>query len=90
MCVRAHREGRGPRCSRVRSLSLLPDGYHIERDPEVLTLLRADGTVVGRFSARGVEWREVTLLAAADAGIVHPSSKGMTETSAHFPLTANR
>jgi hypothetical protein len=48
----------------------LPDGYHTERDADVLTLLRADGSVVARFSARGGKWPEVRLTAAVDAGIV--------------------
>jgi hypothetical protein len=46
---------------------VLPDGYDIERDADVLTLLRADGSVVARFSARGVELQEVERLAAQDA-----------------------
>ena len=47
---------------------MLPDGYHTERDADVLTLLRADGSVVARFSARGVEWPEVERTAAQDSG----------------------
>jgi hypothetical protein len=47
---------------------VLPDGYHTERDADVLTLLRADGSVVARFSARGVEWPEVKRTAAQDSG----------------------
>ena len=32
----------------------LPPGYYLDRsDPEVLTLRRAEGTVVARFSASG-------------------------------------
>jgi len=48
---------------------VLPDGYHTERDADLLTLLRADGSVVARFSARGVEWPEVERTAAQDAEI---------------------
>ena len=48
---------------------LLPDGYHIERDADVLTLVGADGLVVARFNARGVEWREVERAATKDAVI---------------------
>jgi len=48
-------------------LILLPDGYRIERDADVLTLLRADDSVVGRFSVRGVEWSEVKRIAEDDA-----------------------
>ena len=50
-----------------RPTPVLPDGYDIERDADVLTLLRADGSVVARFSARGVELQEVERLAAQDA-----------------------
>ncbi|MDQ3638985.1 MAG: hypothetical protein M3426_13500 [Actinomycetota bacterium] len=39
----------------MRGLSLeLPTGYYLERDPDILTLRRSDGSVVGAFSARGV------------------------------------
>jgi hypothetical protein len=46
---------------------VLPDGYDIERDADVLTLLRADGSAVARFSARGVKWKAVERTAAPDA-----------------------
>jgi hypothetical protein len=45
----------------------LPDGYHIERDADVLALLRGDGSVVARFSALGVAWEEVRRAATEDA-----------------------
>jgi DNA-binding SARP family transcriptional activator len=32
----------------------LPTGYYLERDPDILTLRRSDGSVVGAFSAQGV------------------------------------
>jgi DNA-binding SARP family transcriptional activator len=39
----------------MQGLSLeLPTGYYLERDPDVLTLRRSDGSVVGAFSAHGV------------------------------------
>lgn len=39
----------------MRGLSLeLPIGYYLERDPDILTLRRSDGSVVGAFSAQGV------------------------------------
>ena len=39
----------------MQGLSLeLPTGYYLERDPDILTLRRSDGFVVGAFSARGV------------------------------------
>jgi LuxR family maltose regulon positive regulatory protein len=31
----------------------MPTGYYLERDPDILTLRRPDGTLVGAFSARG-------------------------------------
>lgn len=46
---------------------LLPNGYHIERDADVLTLLRSDGTVVARFSAGGVVCEEVMHAVTEDA-----------------------
>jgi hypothetical protein len=48
---------------------LLPDGYHVEHDADALALLRADGSVVARVSARGVEWEEVERAVAEDAVI---------------------
>lgn len=46
---------------------MLPDGYYIERDPDTLTLRRADGSVVARFTVRGSEWSEVERAAEEDA-----------------------
>ena len=51
----------------VRTSFMLPDGYHIEKDADLLTLLRSDGSVVARFSVRGVEWSEVELAVESDA-----------------------
>jgi hypothetical protein len=31
----------------------LPTGYYLERDADILTLRRLDGSMVGAFSARG-------------------------------------
>jgi LuxR family transcriptional regulator, maltose regulon positive regulatory protein len=36
-----------------RSSLDLPTGYYLERDPDILTLRRLDGSIVGAFSARG-------------------------------------
>ena len=39
----------------MQGLSLeLPTGYYLERDPDILTVRRSDGSVVGAFSAQGV------------------------------------
>ena len=39
----------------MQGLSLeLPTGFYLERDPDILTLRRSDGSVVGAFSAQGV------------------------------------
>jgi hypothetical protein len=46
----------------------LPEGYLIEREADVLTLRRPDGSVVARFSVRGVRWPEVQRMAEEDAG----------------------
>jgi DNA-binding SARP family transcriptional activator len=41
--------------SKMQGLSVeLPTGYYLERDPDILTLRRSDGSVVGAFSAQGV------------------------------------
>ena len=38
----------------MQGLSLdMPTGYYLERDPDILTLRRPDGSIVGAFSARG-------------------------------------
>jgi LuxR family maltose regulon positive regulatory protein len=38
----------------MQGISLdLPTGYYLERDPDILTLRRLDGSIVGAFSARG-------------------------------------
>jgi DNA-binding SARP family transcriptional activator len=40
---------------KMQRLSLeLPIGYYLERDPDILTLRRPDGSVVGAFSVQGV------------------------------------
>ncbi len=39
----------------------LPFGYYVERDPDLLTLHRSDGSFVGAFSARGVDPFEIEL-----------------------------
>jgi hypothetical protein len=49
---------------------MFPDGYHIERDADVLILLRCDDSVAARFGARGVEWQELERMATEDAAIV--------------------
>ena len=44
----------------MQGLSLeLPTGYYLERDPDILTLRRSDGSVVGAFSAQGVSLEAV-------------------------------
>jgi LuxR family transcriptional regulator, maltose regulon positive regulatory protein len=37
----------------------MPTGYYLERDPDILTLRRLDGTLVGAFSARGAAPEDV-------------------------------
>jgi hypothetical protein len=66
---------------------VLPDGYHMERDADLLTLLRCDGSVVARFSARGAEWREVERAAKEDAGLViHIRPRRASTRHARKPL----
>jgi hypothetical protein len=45
----------------------LPSGYRVERNADTLALLRNDGTVVGYFSARGVELEKIVCAAEEDA-----------------------
>jgi hypothetical protein len=44
----------------------LPPGYHAHLDPEFLVLGRTDGSVVARFSGRGVVAEEVERAAWED------------------------
>jgi hypothetical protein len=44
----------------------LPPGYHAHLDPEFLVLRRTDGSVVGRFSCRGLVAEEVERAAWED------------------------
>jgi hypothetical protein len=46
----------------------LPPGYHAHLDPEFLVLGRTDGSVVARFSGRGVVAEEVERAAWEDYG----------------------
>jgi LuxR family maltose regulon positive regulatory protein len=44
----------------MQGLSLdMPTGYYLERDPDIMTLRRPDGTLVGAFSARGATPEDV-------------------------------
>ncbi len=57
----------------MRGLSSeLPPGYYLERDPDILTLRRSDGSVVGAFSARGVA-PEAVRRTVEEAAAVRPS-----------------
>ena len=46
----------------------LPPGYRLERDADILLLLRADGSVVAAFSAQGADPLEVLAAAWEDHG----------------------
>lgn len=45
----------------------LPFGYHLERDDDLLTLRRADGSEVASFGAVGLDLFEVELAVWEDA-----------------------
>jgi len=45
----------------------LPFGYYLKRDADVLILHRFDGTFVGAFSVRGVDFLEVEMAVWEDA-----------------------
>jgi hypothetical protein len=51
----------------------LPLGYRLRRDPELLLLLRPDGSVAAAFSARGANEESVELAAWEDRGGEDPS-----------------
>ena len=46
----------------------LPLGYRLWRDPDLLVLLRPDGSVAAAFSARGANQEAVELAAWEDRG----------------------
>ena len=46
----------------------LPLGYRLRRDPDLLLLLRPDGSVAAAFSARGANEEAVELAAWEDRG----------------------
>jgi hypothetical protein len=50
-----------------RISSTLPFGYYVEREPDLLLLRRADGTLVAAFSVGGVDPFEVELRVWEDA-----------------------
>ena len=47
----------------------LPPGYHAHLDPEFLVFGRTDGSVVARFSSRGLVAEEVERAAWEDYGV---------------------
>jgi hypothetical protein len=52
----------------------LPLGYRLRRDPDLLLLLRPDGSVAAAFSARGANEEDVELAAWEDRGGGDPSA----------------
>jgi hypothetical protein len=52
----------------------LPPGYHAHLDPDVLVLRRADGSVVARFSGRGLVAETVEQAAWEDHGVAAEGS----------------
>jgi hypothetical protein len=56
----------------------LPPGYRLEREPDVLTLRRSDGSFVGAFSARGVS-EQALLQLAKDDRLGYPAYTGPQE-----------
>jgi DNA-binding SARP family transcriptional activator len=57
----------------MQGLSLeLPTGYYLERDPDILTVRRSDGSVVGAFSIQGVA-PEAVYSTIEEAASVRPS-----------------
>jgi hypothetical protein len=56
------------RLSLQRIHAALPSGYRVERNADRLALPRNDGTVVGYFSAIGVELEKIVYAEQEDAG----------------------
>jgi hypothetical protein len=56
----------------------LPPGYRLEREPDVLTLRRSDGSFLGAFSVRGVT-EQAVLRAAEDDRSGYPVYTGPQE-----------
>ena len=46
----------------------LPEGYVVRFHPDIFTLHRADGSLVGKFSAHGLDIGEITVTAWRDHG----------------------
>ena len=44
----------------------LPDGYSLGTDPDLVALLREDGSTVAFFSAAGALWEEIVRTARED------------------------
>lgn len=58
----------------MQGLSLeLPTGFYLEHDPDILTLRRSDGSVVGAFSAQGVA-SEAVRRTVEETAVVRPPS----------------
>ena len=53
-CSVPSKEAAGKRCGAIQMEELrLPPGYYLDRDPDIWTLRRSDGSSVAAFSARG-------------------------------------
>jgi hypothetical protein len=53
----------------------LPPGYYLERDPDIWTLRRSDGSSVAAFSAQGVVAETIETAAWEDHGRERPSAR---------------
>jgi hypothetical protein len=68
-----------------------PPGYHAHPDPDVLVLERADGSVVARFSSRGVVAEAVERAAWEDYGEAErPSLSRAPSGRRHPPPSRSR
>jgi LuxR family maltose regulon positive regulatory protein len=52
----------------------LPTGYYLERDPDILTLRRLDGSIVSAFSARGTAAEAVRRMVEETVQGEHPAA----------------
>jgi hypothetical protein len=63
----------------------LPDGYAAERDADVLTVRRPDGSVVARFSVHGASMETIEREAQQDAQRRYRSTISTTRPSEDEP-----
>src|SRR5919112_1843435 len=64
----------------------LPTGYYLERDPDILTLRRLDGSIVSAFSARGAAPEAVRRMVEETVQGVHAQPSLRVRLFGHFEM----